>query len=164
MTIWKEAPGFPDYEVSDQGDVRRVTPARGAVVGKILRPIAEDDGRLLLILRRDGESIHVRPSRLVCEAFHGPPPKGSEACHKDGNPTNNKSRNLRWDTSSGNKADMVRHGTRLRRAKHPLAKLTPQKVRRIKEQYAAGKLQREIADRYGIKQGQVSRIVNGKRW
>lgn len=34
--------------------------------------------------------------RLVCQAFHGPPPAGYQADHIDSNPSNNRADNLQW--------------------------------------------------------------------
>jgi len=52
-----------------------------------------------------------RVHRLVLEAFIGPAPKGTICCHNDGDPTNNRLENLRWDTHSSNTRDAIRHGT-----------------------------------------------------
>lgn len=41
--------------------------------------------------------------RLVCEAFHGPAPKGMEiVIHIDEDATNNKADNLKWGTQKEN--------------------------------------------------------------
>jgi hypothetical protein len=46
----------------------------------------------------------------------------------------------------------------------PAAKLTDDQIVKIRQAYAHGAKQTEIADDYGITQGLVSLIVNGKRW
>ena len=48
--------------------------------------------------------------RLVLEAFVGPCPEGMETCHNNGVRTDNRLENLRWDTSSANNDDIVKHG------------------------------------------------------
>jgi len=41
--------------------------------------------------------------RLICEAFHGPPPKGKNVVlHRDENAMNNKPENLKWGTQKEN--------------------------------------------------------------
>jgi hypothetical protein len=41
--------------------------------------------------------------RLICEAFHGPPPfDGAVVIHKDENALNNKEENLMWGTQKEN--------------------------------------------------------------
>jgi len=48
---------------------------------------------------------------------------------------------------------------------HHNTKLSPRDVTRICSEYKMGKCsQRQIAQRYGVSQTQVSRIVSGKRW
>lgn len=45
--------------------------------------------------------------RLVCTAFHGPPPfVNAEVDHKDGVKDNNKPSNLKWVTSKENKENV----------------------------------------------------------
>ena len=162
---WKEAPGFPDYEISDEGDVRRAKPGRGAVVGKIVKPWIDKDGRLSVTIRTGGETKTVRPSRLVAIAFIGPPPfDGAEACHWNGKPSDNRVKNLRWDTDAGNKADMIRHGTKVHRGRHGMAKLSHQQVTWIRKRVARGETQASVGAIYGVSQTQVGRIVRGKRW
>lgn len=46
----------------------------------------------------------------------------------------------------------------------PAAKLTDDQIVEIRQAYAHGSKQTEIAESYGITQGLVSLIVNGKRW
>lgn len=46
----------------------------------------------------------------------------------------------------------------------PAAKLTDDQIVEIREAYAHGAKQVDLADEYGITQGLVSLIVNGKRW
>ena len=48
---------------------------------------------------------------LVLEAFVGPRPTGMFACHIDGDASNNRLPNLRWDTPRNNNLDAVQHRT-----------------------------------------------------
>lgn len=94
------------YEVSDQGQVRRV-----ADLVLMTQRINWRWPRWFVRLTKDGvrsvQSVHV----LVAEAFLGPRPEGHEVCHNDGDRDNNCLTNLRYDTHSGNMLDAVSHGT-----------------------------------------------------
>lgn len=63
-------------------------------------------------MSRGQELRHASVHPLVLEAFVGPRPPGMEACHADGNKTNNALSNLRWDTKRANELDAIRLGTR----------------------------------------------------
>lgn len=47
---------------------------------------------------------------LVAEVFIGPRPEGLDVCHNDGDKSNNRASNLRYDTHSENQKDEVRAG------------------------------------------------------
>lgn len=107
------------YEVSDHGRVRSVhreiqfRDGRVYTYGAQIRSLTPQVpyGHLSVGLKRNSSRVTVRVHRLVLEAFVGPCPPGMEACHNDGDTSNNSLPNLRWDTSSANKQDMIRHGT-----------------------------------------------------
>jgi len=99
----------------------------------------------------------------VLIAFVGPKPYGMEACHNDGDCTNDIHSNLRWDTPVNNKADMLRHGTRLRGERHPLSKVTDQQAREIIRRRSNGELLKVIAQEFKITESAVSFISKGKR-
>lgn len=164
MERWKKVVGFPDYSVSDQGRVRRDVGGMGTRPGKILNGWQREKYRHIAIrLQRDNSSFYDYVHRLVLEAFVGPCPEGMEGCHNDGDPTNNRLENLRWDTHKSNGADMVKHGTSNRGELQANAKLTEAEARAIKFGNLPG-LQREIAEKFGIAERTVSDIRNGKRW
>lgn len=47
---------------------------------------------------------------VVAAAFHGPRPDGLDVCHCNGDLTDNRPENLRYDTANGNMRDAVAHG------------------------------------------------------
>jgi hypothetical protein len=117
---WKAVSGYEGlYEVSDLGRVRsrdRAVPHRSlgqiTLKGKVLKPYRNRYGYPVVSLSREGRVVRGRAvHRIVLDAFVGSRREGMEACHGDGNKTNNRLSNLRWDTSSENKFDVVRHGT-----------------------------------------------------
>lgn len=125
---WLPIPGYEGYyEVSDLGRVRsvpRIVPHAVApltIRGRIMCTCKSRGGHLRVTLARGGKTVTRSVHALVLAAFVGPRPEGLEGCHGDGDPSNNRLSNLRWDTTSNNHLDAVRHGThsRTRRKKCP---------------------------------------------
>ena len=55
--------------------------------------------RYIVVWRRKTYKV----ARLVCEAFHGKPPKGKRYCvHVDEDAANNRPENLKWGTQKEN--------------------------------------------------------------
>lgn len=102
---WATIEQYPDYEVSDLGQVRRVTPGRKTFPGKILKPLSMGQGYLSVALVAEGAVFRRYIHRLVAAAFIGPCPDRHEVNHLNGNKTDNRAGNLEYVTRSGN----VRH-------------------------------------------------------
>lgn len=107
------------YEVSDLGRIRTVPRVVNggrnsykSITLKIKKQCSTPHGYPICGLSKNGKTKTFLTHRLVLEAFIGPRPDGMEACHFDGDKTNNKLANLRWDTKSSNQDDAVRIGTR----------------------------------------------------
>lgn len=99
-------PGFPRYFVRRDGSVYGPNGKKNPK-----RPrVTLHNGK-----KRANRWVH----HLVLEAFVGPRPEGKEACHLDGDPTNNAAENLHWDTHFNNMLDRslpVQYDGRLPRA------------------------------------------------
>lgn len=109
---WKPLPICMDYEVSNDGRIRRVTGGRGAVPGRILKYTLYEDGHRWYSIQINGKAFCLTGARAVCLAFIGPPPTPKhEAVHNDGDPGNDKTYNVRWATHRENMQDAMRHGT-----------------------------------------------------
>lgn len=104
-------------------------------------------------------------SRLVCERYQGAPPtprhvaahscgKGHQACVAPWH--------LTWKTHRENSADMITHGTLSCGERHH-SKLTAAQVQEIRT-IAGTEAQTKIAQRFGVSQGTITRIVTGKAW
>lgn len=169
--IWRDVVGAMGwYEVSDYGSVRswrkpgQYGKGRRRVTPLILSPGTDSDGRLAVVIaypdKRRSRMIH----QLVMESFVGPRPDGLEACHNDGNNTNNKLSNLRYDTPTSNQADRVLHGTSNRGERMARSKLNRAQVDEIIARCAAGEKQNAVAKIYGVDPSHVSRIVNQGVW
>ena len=114
---WKAIAGYEgSYEVSNRGQVRSLDRVNGRgfnIFGRVLKPNPNREGYLGVSLYSGGKATRRRRliHQLVAEAFIGPRPEGFDVCHNDGDKTNNRADNLRYDTRSANILDSVRHGT-----------------------------------------------------
>lgn len=116
---WLPVPGYEgSYEVSDHGRVRSldrtIIDRQGRTTrrkGTILRPASSKFGHLNVALWKNGKPFSPKVHRIVMLAFVGPLPEGMETCHNNGDPTDNRLANLRYDTRSSNAMDSVRQRT-----------------------------------------------------
>lgn len=110
--IWRTLPDWEGiYEVSDSGRVRsldRIT-SRGRLRGRVLSP-GISNGYLTVCLSGDGRRRTAKVHTLVAETFLGPRPADRVVCHGNGDKTDNRLANLRYDSPSENVRDVVRHG------------------------------------------------------
>lgn len=170
--IWKPIPGYTLYEVSNFGRVRSLdrviiqTDGRKRIsAGRILQGGRNArSGYALVILSEANRKKTVNVHSLVMKAFVGPRPDGTEICHNDGNPRNNRLDNLRYDTRAANSADSERHGTRAKGERSGVATLTENQVREIRRLRKAGVKQRVLAAQFGVSGSHISAIANRKWW
>lgn len=163
MEEWRTVSGWPDYEVSNLGRVRSRRPISG-------RGPRTEWRQLSLYTQRGYPFVALTPGakrrfvhRLVLEAFVGPCPDGMEACHNNGVRTDNRVKNLRWDTRLANHADQTKHGTRIRGERSGRSRLRNADV----EQILANRgfiPTRSLADAFGVNISTMQRIWNGITW
>lgn len=133
-TQWKQIPGFPAYEASSCGNIRRRHASNFGI--RVLKPMPGSRGYLKVTLYDErGRKTSVPVHRAVCLAWHGlPRPERNLACHDNGVKTDNRSENLYWGTPSDNTQDCLRHGThssknRGRFVQTSYSRDTPRKIR-----------------------------------
>lgn len=162
---WRALAWLPGYEISEDGEVRRTVSVGSNLAGRLLKGFVSAQGYSTVCINRAGTRRRFRVHRLVCEAWHGPPPAGAVAAHDDGNPQNNTFSNLRWATIAENMADKVRHGTVLSGEKNPFSKLTNAAVAHIRSECASSPEQvSALAERYGVSTRTISRVARGQSW
>lgn len=168
---WKPVVGYEDlYEISSDGDVKRIGKSGGAVVGRTLKAWLNKRGYPCVSLY-DGSNrkLPKKVHHLVLEAFVGPKLPNTECRHLDGNKTNNHVSNLRWGTQEENRLDNKRLGVSSRPktinkgSKHPMSKLTEEKVVEIRRLLGKEK-QKDIAKKFGISPSVISAIKCGRIW
>lgn len=108
--VWKDITGYEGlYQVSNLGRVKSL--AREVFTGVYMRQIPEtikisqkhsSGNYRSIVLSKEGKKTPRLIHRLVAEAFIPNPNNKPEIDHKDGDPTNNNSNNLRWATRKEN--------------------------------------------------------------
>lgn len=93
------------YEVSSEGQVRRVAPGSATRPGRVLKERVEKNGYSSVIVAlntRPSKSQRKRIHRLVAEVFLPNPEEKPEVNHLDLNKQNNVISNLEWVTRTEN--------------------------------------------------------------
>lgn len=165
---WRPVIGFEgQYDVSNLGRVRSL-PRRDnlgrRIRGRILRQARSTSGYWQVCLAYAGTVKYQQVHRMVLESFCGECPSGMEGCHGDGDRSNNRLSNLRWDTRSHNHQDKRAHGTLVWGEAHPRSTLTSDDVVMMFELWASGLKQWEIAKRFGMSRSGVQKILSRGSW
>lgn len=171
---WRPVTGYEGlYEVSNLGRVkscekivmsRHGTPRKNPQPERLMKLQRKVDGYFGVALAKEGKKKNRKVHRLVCEAFHGPCPKGMECAHSDGNRQNNRADNLSWKFPVDNMADQVRHGTRVKGEKTNTAKLSAHDVCKIRRLHQAGAMGVDLAAQFGVHKSTISLITTGRNW
>lgn len=110
--IWKPVEGWEDrYEVSNLGQVRSLNYHQTGKT-KVLKPVTDGKGYLMVGLCRDGTMKWEKVHRLVAVAFVPNPHNKPQVNHIDGNKQKNLDDNLEWTTGSENLKHAYRIGLR----------------------------------------------------
>jgi len=161
----KAIPSFDGYSVTKDGRVYSL------VTNKWLKPRNAGAGYQSVMLYKDKKGKNFYVHRLVAEAFLDKVDGKTCVNHIDGDKTNNCVSNLEWATHSENMYHANAIGLQTGSEKQKAAarengkvmrKLTIEQVSEVKDMYANGMFQREIADHFGMSQSQISSVLLGK--
>lgn len=159
MTDWQSVPAFPNYEVSDAGQVRNR-------YGHVLKHEIVKGGYHRVSLSGPRGSRHFLVHVLVAQVFVGPKPPGLEVNHEDGDKDNNAATNLTYVTPAEN----IRHSLdvlgvqRARGERTGTAKLREADVLAIRAAGAAGANRMELAAQFGVHWSTIYRVLAGTYW
>jgi len=111
---------------------------------------------------RDGRTVGAH--RLSFELFNGPIPAGMKVCHRCDVPTCINPAHLYLGTDIENKADSVAKGRHNIGERNGHAILGPDQIPVIRGRRSSGDYIKQIARDYGVSEGAISAIVNGRSW
>lgn len=96
---WADVPGYPTYQVSESGKVRRIW-RRGfsAVCKPLTLKTQKRFGDDCVRVEKDGKRCHVQVKRMVALAFFGGVPKGKCIYHRNGISSDNSRDNIAFGT------------------------------------------------------------------
>lgn len=156
---------FPDFEVSDQGDLRN------ANTKKVYRQCVNKNGycQVCVSLGSRNKKKVFKIHKAVAETFISNPENKPQVNHIDTDKTNNSVKNLEWVTNLENSHHAKDNG--LMKSKkgeeHASAKLTEDNVRYIRNNYIPRDKEfgcRALANKFGVSHPIISRVLKGKTW
>lgn len=171
---WRAVIGYEgSYEVSNKGRVKSLSRVVAVKDHRIQRKISEkilsrrvaktgrSKGRNIVVLSKNALRENITVSALVLTTFVGVRPVYHEACHVDGDNTNDSIENLYWGTHLANMRDRDRHGKTIRGTDVHCAKLTEVEVKEIRKSASS---HASLARQYFVAPATIWSIRNGKKW
>ena len=146
---WLVIPDYPDYEVSNQGNVRSSRLGKC----KLLKPSGKK--YLKVLLYNEAGRRYFAIHQLVLHVFVGPQPHGLDVRHLDGNKLNNALSNLEYGTRLDNAKDSCLHGTSVK-------KLDKHKVRIIRSLHRIGFSQKRLCEIFDVTKATMWRLIHRK--
>lgn len=153
---WKKIPNT-NHEISDFGNVRNE-------FGNSLKTWCNEFGYPVIAITLQGKSANFKIHRLVAKAFVENPYNFQTVNHKDCVKLNNHFTNLEWMSSGDNTRHAFANGLNDIGEDRTQAKLTDSDVLAIKEAFAEGASNAELAKVFGVARGAISKIRSGDTW
>lgn len=151
MEVWKDIPGFENYQISNYGNVKSLNYGRTGKT-KLLKPTISGKGYLLVRLSKSGKPNALLVHRLVAMAFIQNLNNRKQINHKDENKFNNNANNWEWCDNQYNNTYNGKH--------NKIAKAVIQRSKAGNE-IARYKSIREAERKTGIKNITISRGCKG---
>jgi hypothetical protein len=165
MEQWRQVVGWPEYEVSSFGNVRRISIYHKSKAGHLRKLSINQHGYIRIGLCRENRVTWVFVHRLVAEAFLPKPLCGqTQIAHKNSIKTDNRIENLRWDTPVGNASDRWGDGTYKTGELHQSSKVNWCMANEIRKKKMAGISAKNLMAEYGLSKTTIYSIIRGSRW
>jgi hypothetical protein len=173
MEQWKVIPNFPNYLVSDMGQIKSINARKGSrtnindgIINGWVQTCTSNYSRRLVALRKDGKTYCRKVHQLVLEAFVGPRPTGMITLHQNGDSLDNRLCNLCWGTYMQNHQDTKRHNSYSKPPvrygeSHHAVTIPSEDVAKIRAHIFKRGDQVAMAKHYGVNPITISRIKAG---
>jgi hypothetical protein len=145
MELWKSIEDFPNYEVSDLGNVRNISTGK-----HLTKTPVEKGGYLTVTIGGKRRKVH----RLVAVAFIPNPNNLPQVHHKDNDVVNNAASNLEWICNAEN------NKTVNKTQRKQIRRFTKREVFYI-HKHTQTKTAKELAERYGCIPDSISKVWRG---
>lgn len=174
-TKWKQIPGFDGaYEIrciDGFVEIRSYRKKGGGLIrtphllpGHTIQQGPEAGRRSFNLTYPNRKKASKQAALWLLMTFEGPLPfPRAEACHNDGDQTNDALYNLRYDSHGNNVRDREYHGTNIVGERNGQAKLTPANVHLIRTADST-KTSSELAERLGVSIDAVNMARKGISW
>lgn len=94
--IWKEIKGYPNYQVSNMGRIKRLSTGYYRRTEKILKPQLQNNGYLHIQLSQKNKTKCILVHRLIAQVFIPNPNNLPQVNHINEDKTDNRVENLEW--------------------------------------------------------------------
>lgn len=147
-SVWKIIPGFENYEISTDGEIRRIQ------TQWIKAQTSHPNGHRLVNLSMAGKSSVRAVHNLVASAFLGERKSTEVVRFLDGDRANCRLSNL----------EIVARAQHVPKGGNHKRKLSPTDVRRIRTLLEHGVPGRAIAKAFDVSEPTISLIKSGRKW
>lgn len=169
IELWEPVPYEPfggQYIISNFGRVKPITKSKYSnMKGEYLKHSYGFKGYPCVTLHYLGKSKQCFVHQMVALVFIPNPENKPYVLHMDDNKKNSHVDNLVWGTHADNMRHMVERGRSIKGELVGIAKLDPEKVKKIRSWYATGEVtQMDLAHTYGVNQTIISDVVRRVTW
>jgi len=168
VILFLDVPDFPGYRVGSDGHVYSYKIRKKidfTVKPKKLKAHPYSTGKYLHVgLRRDGKTFTKSIHRLVCSAFNGPAPVGSDCSHINGDDKDNRPSNLIWESRKKNCLRKISHGTDDCGSRNKRAMFTKEDILQIRKLLKDGTTHKDISRKFDCDERDIGKIKRGERY
>lgn len=129
MSEWKTIKDFPDYRISDDGQITSLKHGKEKPIAIVQN--SKIDKHLKVALWKDGKMYNRFLHRLLAETFIPNPENKPYVRHLNDIPSDNRLENLAWGTEKENVEDAKRNGRRVNcgvKQRKPTVAIKPDEV------------------------------------